>query len=72
MSAIGGEADMAGASRNRREWPILLKKSVDALDPIFSAPLARFHNEDAEGLIARRRRDVDRSKWNCEASNSRS
>jgi hypothetical protein len=57
---------------NDRSWPILLKKSVDALDPIFSAPLARFHNEDAEGLIARRRRDVDRSKWNCEASNSRS
>jgi hypothetical protein len=51
---------------------ILLKKSADALDPIFSAPLARFHNEDAEGLIARRRRDADRSKWSCEASNSRS
>jgi hypothetical protein len=51
---------------------VLLKKSVDALDPILSASLARFHNEDAEALIARRRRDVDRSEWNCEASNSRS
>jgi hypothetical protein len=51
-----------------RVGPILLKKSVDALDQIFSALLARFHNKDAEGLIARRRRDVDRSKWNCGAS----
>ena len=51
---------------------ILLKKSVDVLDPIFSASLARFHNEDAEGLVARRRRDVHRSQWNCEASYSRS
>jgi hypothetical protein len=53
-------------------WPILLKKSFAALDRIFSASLARFHDNAAEGLTARRRRDVDRSKWNCEARNSQS
>ena len=43
-------------------WPILLKKSADEVDPIFSASLARFHNKNADRLTARRGRDVDRSK----------
>src|SRR5215211_4532576 len=51
--------------------PILLKKSVNAGAPIFLASLVRFLNKDAEDLIGRRRSDVDRCKWNCEAINSR-
>jgi hypothetical protein len=52
-------------------WLILLKKSVNAVAPIFSASLVRFLNRDAEDLIGRRRSDMSRSKWNCEAINSR-
>jgi len=33
---------------------ILLKKSVNAVDMIFSAPLVRFLSKDAEDLIAQR------------------
>jgi hypothetical protein len=51
-----------------RTWPILLKKSVAAADLIFSASWVRFSNKDAGGRVARRRRDVDLSKWNYEAS----
>jgi hypothetical protein len=36
-----------------RYGPILLKKSVDAVDPIFSASWARFPNKDAEDRIFR-------------------
>src|SRR5215216_5343629 len=39
--------------------------------PAFLASLVRFLNKDAEDLIGRRRSDVDRSKWNCEAIKDR-
>jgi hypothetical protein len=41
-------------SRDVADRPILLKKSLDAVDPIFSASLVRFLNEDAVDLIAKR------------------
>src|SRR5262249_2287233 len=50
-----------------RFWQILLKKSVDEVTPIFPASLVRFLERDARDLIAQRRSDVDRCKWNCEA-----
>jgi len=53
------------------DGPILLKKSVDAVDQIFSASWKRFPNDDAEGRTPERRRDVGRSKWNYEANKSR-
>jgi hypothetical protein len=56
---------------NRHFRSILLKKSVKGVGPIFSASLARFLSRDAEDLIGRRRSDVDRPKWNCEAINHR-
>jgi hypothetical protein len=43
-------------------WPILLKKSVGAAEPIFSASLVRFYNNDAEDRLAEPRRDVGRSQ----------
>ena len=52
-------------------WPILLKKSVDAVIPIFPASLMRFLRKDAGDLIAQRRSDVDRYKSNCEAIDGR-
>jgi len=52
-------------------WPILLKKSVDAVIPIFPASLMRFLGKDAGDLIAQRRSDVDRYKSNCEAIDGR-
>jgi len=48
-----------------------VEKSSDAVDLILFALLARFQKKDAKGLIVRGGRDVDRSKWNCGASNSR-
>jgi hypothetical protein len=52
-------------------WPIVLKKSVDGVDQIFSASWKRFPNKNAEERMAERRRDVGRSKSNYEANESR-
>jgi len=51
--------------------PILLKKSFNAVDQIFSASWMHFLNKDAGGHIVERRRAIDRSKWNYEANKSR-
>ena len=53
-------------------WPILLKKSVEAVDQIFLASWVKFATKCAEDRMLRRRRDVCRSKWDYEADNSRS
>jgi hypothetical protein len=50
---------------------IVLKKSVDGVDQIFSASWKRFPNKNAEERMAERRRDVGRSKSNYEANESR-
>jgi hypothetical protein len=71
MSALSGQAGIIVTRRDVGQWPILLKKSVKGVGPIFSASLARFLSRDAEDLIGWRRSDVDRPKWNCEAINRR-
>jgi hypothetical protein len=53
-------------------WPILLKKSVKAVNHIFLASWVKFATKCAEDRMLRRRRDVCRSKWDYEADNSRS
>src|ERR1700704_5562613 len=65
------------ADVGRRGWhirlgPILLKKSVEAVDQIFLASWVKFATKCAEDRMLRRRRDVCRSKWDYEADNSRS
>ena len=41
---------------------VLLKKSCGAVDQIFPASWKRFSNNDVEGRIAERQRDVNRSQ----------
>lgn len=60
-------ADLQRAFADFAFGPILLKRSLDAVDLIFSASLVRFLNEDAVDLIVKRRSDVNRSKSNFEA-----
>jgi hypothetical protein len=61
-SAFPSIADMIADIAFRRSGPILLKKSVGAAEPIFSASLVRFYNNDAEDRVAEPRRDVGRSQ----------
>jgi len=49
-SHIGSCAALAHVA----SWPILLKKSADAVDQIFSASWKRFPKDDAEGRTAER------------------
>ena len=67
--------DREGGSPDPRpddcSWPILLKKSLYGVEQSFSASCARFPDKDAGDRMAERRRDVGRSKWNCEGNKSR-
>jgi hypothetical protein len=50
---------------------IVLKKSVDVANQIFSASWKRFRSWDAGGRTAERRRDVGRSKTNYDGNKRR-
>jgi hypothetical protein len=74
FAAIDDESASRPNSRHsggHRFGPIVLKKSVDGVDQIFSASWKRFPNKNVEGRMAERRRDVGRSKSNYEANKSR-
>jgi hypothetical protein len=72
MSAMPLTAARKRTLRDFRVGPILLKKSVEAVDQIFLALWVKFATKCAEDRMLRRRRDVCRSKWDYEADNSRS
>jgi hypothetical protein len=61
-SALPLTAEVRAASRNRRDGPILLKKSVHGLDQNFSAPLVRLSETDAGDRIVCTRVSVAASK----------
>jgi hypothetical protein len=71
MTLWAGLKRRTGTTRHVRFGSIALKKSVSAVDRIFSALPMHFLNKDAEGHMAERQRDVGGSKWNSEANESR-